>query len=191
VLDADRKISVLSSTRDDAAGEALDKGRSCSGSVIPEDRSSSSARSEGSGCVRFPARIGRRDELDFSFSGVKTSLRYLIEKMTPADVEARTADLCASYQQAVVDALRENAGRVRQREIIFEALGVGGVANNGVLRASMESVARAAGFLFAAQPKHTGDNAGMIAFAAWADSTGVDRASGWDCQSSRGESGQV
>ena len=182
VLDADRKISVLSSTRDDAAGEALDKGAKLLGLGYPGgpliERYAMGGKVDA---FDFPRGIGRRDELDFSFSGVKTSLRYLIEKMSPAEVEARRADLCASYQQAVVDALiRKTRAAVRQRENFFRSIGLsGGVANNGVLRASMESVAKAARIpSFAAQPKHTGDNAGMIAFAAWADSTGVERTSG-------------
>ncbi|MDB6127860.1 MAG: metalloendopeptidase glycoprotease family [Verrucomicrobia bacterium] len=182
VLDADRKISVLSSTRDDAAGEALDKGAKLLGLGYPGGPLIEQRAAGGKvDAYDFPRGIGRRDELDFSFSGVKTSLRYLIEKISPAEVEGRMADLCASYQQAVVDALvRKTRAAVRQREGYFRSVGLsGGVANNGVLRASMESVAKAARIPFlAAQPKHTGDNAGMIAFAAWADSTGVDRASG-------------
>src|ERR1017187_6148681 len=47
----------------------------------------------------------RRADLDFSFSGLKTSLRYQLEKMTFDEVRGKMADLCASYQQAVVDAL--------------------------------------------------------------------------------------
>ena len=122
--------------------------------------------------------IGRRDELDFSFSGLKTSLRYTIEKMPAAEVQQRLSDLCASYQQAVVDALRrKTCAALRLHEGRFRSLGLsGGVANNRTLRAALEAEAVRAGIpLLAAQPKHTGDNAGMIAFAAWADTTGVNR----------------
>ena len=127
----------------------------------------------------FPRGIGRRDELDFSFSGLKTSLRYRLEKMPAEEVGARMSDLCASYQQAVVDALARKTRAALARGG-FRSLGLsGGVANNRTLRTVFEGVAREAsvGF-FAAQPKHTGDNAGMIAFAAWADTTGVERAAG-------------
>jgi N6-L-threonylcarbamoyladenine synthase len=111
-LDADRRLTVLSSTRDDAAGEALDKGAKLLGLGYPGgpliERLAADGRPDA---FDFPRGIGRRDELDFSFSGLKTSLRYRLEKMTPAEVEARRADLCASYQQAVIDALGRSKGR--------------------------------------------------------------------------------
>src|SRR5439155_11212303 len=127
----------------------------------------------------FPRGIGRRDELDFSFSGLKTSLRYLIEKLPPAEVKTKLPDLCASYQQAVVDALvrKTRAALSHDDAMAFRSLGLsGGVANNRTLRAALEAAAAKARVpFFAAQPKHTGDNAGMIAFAAWADTTGAER----------------
>jgi N6-L-threonylcarbamoyladenine synthase len=79
-------------------------------------------------------------------------------------------DICASYQAAVVGALRDKAAQALGPGT-FRSLGLsGGVANNRLLRAEMESAAREAGATFlAAEPRHTGDNAAMIAFAAWAD----------------------
>lgn len=181
-LDSDRRISVLSSTRDDAAGEALDKGAKLLGLGYPGgplvERRAVGGRAEA---YDFPRGIGRRDELDFSFSGLKTSLRYLLEKMTASEVQQRMADLCASYQEAVVDALvRKTRSALRQGGGAYRSLGLsGGVANNGNLRAAMErEAARERVRFLAAQPKHTGDNAGMIAFAAWSDHLGVDTASG-------------
>lgn len=172
-LDARRQVKVLSSTRDDAAGEALDKGAKLLGLGYPGGPLVEKLAAVGrADAFDFPRGIGRRDELDFSFSGLKTSLRYLLEKMSPADVEARRADLCASYQQAVVDALaRKTRAALRQGEGGYRSLGLsGGVANNRTLRAALEAEAKRARIpFFAAQPKHTGDNAGMIAFAAWAE----------------------
>jgi len=105
-LDSDRQIAVLSATRDDAAGEALDKGAKLLGLGYPGgpliEKLAAGGRVDA---FDFPRGIGSRRDLDFSFSGLKTSLRYLIEKMTPAEVHARLPDLCASYQQAVIDAL--------------------------------------------------------------------------------------
>ncbi len=181
-LDDERRITVLSTTRDDAAGEALDKGAKLLGLGYPGgplvEKLAATGRTDA---YEFPRGIGRRDELDFSFSGLKTSLRYLIEKMSPADVQARLPDLCASYQQAVVDALvRKTRAALRQGEGKYRSVGLsGGVANNKNLRAALEREAdRERIPFFAAQPKHTGDNAGMIAFAAWSDTTGVDRTAG-------------
>ena len=167
------RLTVLSSTRDDAAGEALDKGAKLLGLGYPGGPLIQQRAVNGrKDAFDFPRGIGRRDELDFSFSGLKTSLRYVIEKLSPEEVRAKTPDLCASYQQAVVDALTRKA-RLALEPGDFKSLGLsGGVANNRTLRAALETEAKRARVSFvAAQPQHTGDNAGMIAFAAWADTT--------------------
>jgi N6-L-threonylcarbamoyladenine synthase len=182
VLDERRRVTVLSSTRDDAAGEALDKGAKLLGLGYPGgpliEKLAGSGRADA---FDFPRGIGRRDELDFSFSGVKTSLRYLIEKMAPEAVRARLPDLCASYQQAVIDALaRKTRAALRQGDGRFRSVGLsGGVANNATLRETLAAAAERERIPFlAAQPKHTGDNAGMIGFAAWADPDGAARSAG-------------
>ena len=172
-IDADRRVAVLSSTRDDAAGEALDKGAKLLGLGYPGGPLIEKLATRGrSDAFDFPRGIGRRDELDFSFSGLKTSLRYLLEKKSADEVATQLPDLCASYQQAVVDALaRKTRSALRLGEGVYRSLGLsGGVANNRTLRAALEAEATRARIpFFAAQPKHTGDNAGMIAFAAWAE----------------------
>lgn len=183
-IETDRTISVLSSTRDDAAGEALDKGAKLLGLGYPGGPLVEKlARAGRADAFRFPRGIGKRDELDFSFSGVKTSLRYQIEKLTAAEVQSRLADLCASYQEAVMDALiRKTRAGLHQAGGRFRSVGVsGGVANNRMLREmlSREAAREQVPFL-AAQPQHTGDNAGMIAFAAWVDPAGCDGSSGLD-----------
>jgi N6-L-threonylcarbamoyladenine synthase len=149
-VDRARRISVLSSTRDDAAGEALDKGAKLLG-------------------LGYPG----------SFSGLKTSLRYLVEKMGPEEVTTRLDDLCASYQQAVIDALVKKASAAFDRGG-YASLGLsGGVSNNRTLRTALEKAARQRGAAFRpALPQHTGDNAGMIAFAAWCDPEGCARDDG-------------
>jgi len=170
-MDSARRITVIASTKDDAAGEALDKGAKLLALGYPGgpivEKLAAAGRVDA---YDFPRGNGPRSDLDFSFSGLKTSLRYQLEKMSPAEIETRTADLCASYQQAVIDALVRKTGFALQRDQ-FRSLGLsGGVANNRTLRAALATVADAQGIpLLAAEPKHTGDNAGMIAFAAWAD----------------------
>ena len=175
VLGPDRGISVLSSTRDDAAGEALDKGAKLLGLGYPGgplvELEAAAGRPDA---FDFPRGIGRRADLDFSFSGLKTSLRYLVEKMPEGEVAARRADLCCSYQQAVIDALVRKTGAALARGG-FRSLGLsGGVANNRALREALAAEAARRGVAFlAARPEHTGDNAAMIAFAAWADAAGA------------------
>lgn len=176
-MEIDRKITLISTTRDDAAGEALDKGAKLLGLGYPggplvEQR----ALAGNPAAFDFPRGIGAKSDLDFSFSGLKTSLRYQLEKMSVDEIEAQMSDLCASYQQAVIDALhRKTKFALRTDE--YKSIGLsGGVANNRALRASIQALARRHELAFlAAQPKHTGDNAGMIAFAAWSD-PGVEAA---------------
>jgi len=103
-------------------------------------------------------------------------LRYTLEKMTPDEINANMPDLCASYQQAVIDALVRKTTNALALSQSAERGGIasiglsGGVANNRTLRAALERLARNQRLpLLMAEPRHTGDNAGMIAFAAWAD----------------------
>lgn len=181
-IEVDRRVVVLSSTRDDAAGEALDKGAKLLGLGYPGGPLIEKVAQDGrEDAFNFPRGIGKRDELDFSFSGVKTSLRYQIERMSPDQVQESLTDLCASYQQAVLDSLvRKTRAAFRQADGRFRSLGLsGGVANNRTLRGLLDAQAKVDGIpFFAAQPQHTGDNAGMIAFAAWMDPAGCDRSAG-------------
>ncbi len=170
-LDESRRIRLLASTLDDAAGEALDKGAKLLGLGYPGGPQVERLAATGNASAfDFPKAVAQRASLEFSFSGLKTSLRYQLEKMPPADIERRRADLCASYQRAVFESL------VRKSKLALERGGYrsfglsGGVANNKTLQAELEKMAKVQGVaFFRAQPKHTGDNAGMIAFAAWAE----------------------
>lgn len=171
LIDERRRLRLLASTLDDAAGEALDKGAKLLGLGYPGGPQVE--RLAQSGSVRafeFPKAIAQRATLDFSFSGLKTSLRYRLEKMQPTDIEARKADLCASYQHAVMDALVRKT-KLALEQGVYRSLGLsGGVANNQVLQAGLEKLALRHGVpFFRARPQHTGDNAGMIAFDAWVE----------------------
>ena len=129
-IDRARRLTVLASTRDDAAGEALDKGAKLLGLGYPGgpliERSALGGRTDA---YRFPRGVQPNGDLSFSFSGLKTSLRYQIEKMTTEEVGARLNDLCASYQRAVVDALvRKTAAALGRHlaDIRYASLGVSG-----------------------------------------------------------------
>ncbi len=170
-LDEKLVLRVLATTRDDAAGEALDKGAKLLGLGYPGGPLVEKLAATGrANAYDFPRGLGPRAELDFSFSGLKTALRYQLEKMSAAEIAVRLPDLCASYQQAVLDALTRKTGFALERTS-SSSLGLsGGVANNLALRAALGRVARDTRLpLLAAEPRHTGDNAAMIAFAAWAD----------------------
>jgi N6-L-threonylcarbamoyladenine synthase len=179
-ISAERVLSQVSTTRDDAAGEALDKGAKLLGLGYPGGPAIERLALGGRGdAFEFPRAIGERGELDFSFSGLKTSLRYRIQGMGEAAVRSSMPDLCAAYQAAVVGALRDKASQALGAGA-YRSLGLsGGVANNRLLRTEMESAAGEAGARFlAAEPRHTGDNAAMIAFAAWADAQDAGRFAG-------------
>ena len=168
------KLEILANTVDDAAGEALDKGAKLLGMPYPggpliEKRASG-------GDVRaysFPRAFPQADVPRFSFSGLKTSLRYQLEKMSDSELDKRMPDVCASYQEAVVDALERKTGQFLGTGH-FRSLGLsGGVANNRRLRAAIEALGHKAGVpVYIADSAHTGDNAAMIAFAAYADPDG-------------------
>ncbi|HNX04293.1 MAG TPA: tRNA (adenosine(37)-N6)-threonylcarbamoyltransferase complex transferase subunit TsaD [Opitutales bacterium] len=161
---------ILAQTVDDAAGEALDKGAKLLGMPYPGGPLVEKTAMGGDPKkYRFPRSFSHSLEPRFSFSGLKTSLRYRIEKMDDATLAAELPHICAGYQAAVVDAL---SGKLRAflKTGRFKSLGVtGGVSNNTLLRSSVSSLASKFRIpLLLPQPRHTGDNAAMIAFAAWA-----------------------
>jgi N6-L-threonylcarbamoyladenine synthase len=146
--------TVLGTTRDDAAGEAFDKGARLLGLGYPGGREIDRLAREGDPeAYDFP--VARVPGLDFSFSGLKTSLLYATRDLTPDELEDRKPDLAASYQRAIVRAL---VGKVRQAGAERVAV-VGGVAANSELREALADAALAPLAL-------TTDNAAMIASAA-------------------------
>ena len=153
-----REHVLLGTTLDDAAGEAFDKGARLLGLGYPGGREIDRLAREGDPeAYDFP--VASVPGLDFSFSGLKTSLLYTVRGLAPAELEARRADLAASYQRAIVRAL---VGRVRaaaERTGAAQVAVVGGVAANSELRESLPGAA------LAPLPLCT-DNAAMIASAA-------------------------
>jgi N6-L-threonylcarbamoyladenine synthase len=148
------EFDVLGATLDDAAGEAFDKGARLLGLGYPGGRAIDELAKHGDPeAYDFP--VARVPGLDFSFSGVKTALLYATRNLDPEELEARKADLAASYQRAIVRAL---VGRVREAGRDRIAV-VGGVAANSELRAALADAALAPLAL-------TTDNAAMIASAA-------------------------
>ena len=148
---------VGGTTRDDAAGEAFDKGARLLGLGYPGgaeiDRL---ARTGDPDAFSFP--VARVPGLDLSFSGLKTALLYAVRELDAGELERRRADLAASFQRAIVRALvgraREAAAALRMEQIAV----VGGVAANSELRSSLPGAA------FAPLRLCT-DNAAMIASA--------------------------
>jgi N6-L-threonylcarbamoyladenine synthase len=164
----DRYIK-LGSTVDDAAGEAFDKVARLLGLPYPGgpeiERVAIKGNPEAFG---LPRSFPERDNLNFSFSGLKTAVRFFYEKSAKMQSDpVWSYDLCASFQKAVVDVLvRKSIQAVSQARA--ERLAVsGGVLCNRMLRDELEFACYEAGIdLIVAEPAFCTDNAGMIAGTA-------------------------
>jgi N6-L-threonylcarbamoyladenine synthase len=144
---------VIGTTLDDAAGEAFDKGARLLGLGYPGGAAVDRLARDGDPLAyAFP--VARVSGLDFSFSGLKTALLYAVRDLSPAELDARRADLAASYQRAIVRALVERLEATGAERIAV----VGGVAANSELRAALPAAALAPLALCT-------DNAAMIASA--------------------------
>jgi N6-L-threonylcarbamoyladenine synthase len=153
---------VLGATLDDAAGEAFDKGARLLGLGYPGGPALD--RLAGSGdpaAFGFP-RSAPGDGLDFSFSGVKTALLYKVRELG-CGLDSHRADLAASYQAAIVDALVARLEQAMERERLSRVAIGGGVAANSRLRAA---VAGLSGDLWVPPRDLCTDNAAMIAAVA-------------------------
>ena len=149
---------VLGTTLDDAAGEAFDKGARLLGLGYPGGREIDRLAREGDpDAYDFP--VARVPGLDFSFSGLKTALLYAVRDLSPEELEARRADLAASYQRAIVRALVGRVHEAAGRNGHVQVAVVGGVAANSELREALPGAA------LAPLPLCT-DNAAMIASEA-------------------------
>ena len=150
-------FTILGTTLDDAAGEAFDKGARLLGLGYPGGAAIDRLAREGDPeAYEFP--IARVPGLDFSFSGLKTALLYVVRDLPAAELELRRADLAASYQRAIVRALVERVEAALEPTRADRIAVVGGVAANSELRAALPGAALAPLELCT-------DNAAMIASA--------------------------
>jgi N6-L-threonylcarbamoyladenine synthase len=151
------RFRILGTTLDDAAGEAFDKGARLLGLGYPGGAAIDRLAVEGdANAFDFP--VARVAGLNFSFSGVKTALLYAVRGLDEAELEARRADLAASYQRAIVRALVERTRQAAEQTGAERIAIVGGVAANSVLRAALPEATAAPLALCT-------DNAAMIASA--------------------------
>jgi N6-L-threonylcarbamoyladenine synthase len=171
-IDEHLKLSVIGRTVDDAAGEAYDKGARLLGLPYPGGALIEQKAQLGQpDKFIFPRGIPEKSDLRFSFSGLKTALRYQLEMMSDEAVAAELPHLCAGYQDAILGQLISKASAALHQKR-YRSLGLsGGVANNQTLRTRLSSLAQKSGVkILIADPAHCGDNAGMVAFAAWCES---------------------
>lgn len=164
------EYKLLGRTRDDAAGESFDKVAKMldlgypGGPLIEQ-----LARDGDPKAHRFPRSFLERGSLDFSFSGLKTSVRYLLQKRTENQFsQLSNADIAACFQDAVVDVLVAKVLTACQQEGLNRVVVTGGVAANGRLRAGMKVATEKKGIKsYFPRPAFCTDNAAMIACAGY------------------------
>ncbi len=163
------RMRVLGHTRDDAAGEAFDKVAKLLGLRYPGGPIIDTLAAHGNPeTVAFPRAMMQAGNLEFSFSGLKTAAAVYLEKYGAPASEAALADICASFQAAVVDVLVQKTIRAALRCQATMVTVVGGVAANRSLRAQMGHACAAANLTLRLAPlAYCGDNAAMIGAAAF------------------------
>ncbi len=164
------KYKRLGRTRDDAAGECFDKvakmmGLGYPGGPIIEKL----ARSGNPKAIAFPRAMLEKDSLDFSFSGLKTAVRYYLEKRQRGDVpELPDEDVAASFQTAVIEVLVKKLLLACEQNDLERVVVTGGVASNGALREAVKLAALQRGMqVYFPKPVYCTDNAAMIACAGY------------------------
>ena len=176
LIPADGQARILGSTLDDAAGEALDKAAKIMGLGYPGGPIIDQMSRQGNpDAFHFPRSLTGQagkavkpeHRFDFSFSGVKTSLLYAL-KDHPDTLKDQLPDLCASFQEAVIDVLRMKAMDAGREHRVKTLILAGGVACNSRLRAKIGSACEKAHLQFIpAPPKYCTDNAAMIGGLAY------------------------
>lgn len=165
-VEAFGRYQKVAATRDDAAGEAYDKVARLLGLPYPGGVAIDRLAQRGDpAAIRFPRALPQSDVLDWSFSGLKTAVLTHVNTHGVPEGQA-LADLCASFQEAVADALTRKlllAARARGQKTLVLC---GGVAANSRLRALAKERATGAGLrLFVPPPALCTDNGAMIAVA--------------------------
>ena len=174
-------FEILGRTRDDAAGEAFDKVARAIGLGYPGGPKIDKLAKEGNPhAIDFPRAHMEDAPYDFSFSGVKSAVLNHLNKCRMTGEPIVEADIAASFQQAVVDVLVDNAIRAAKDYHMDRLAIAGSVASNGALRAAMEAACEKEGIRFyRPSPIFCTDNAAMIGVAAYYEYQKGTR-HGWD-----------
>ncbi len=162
---------LLGQTRDDAAGEAFDKVAKLLGLGYPGGPIIDNLAEKGNPrAFNFPRAFVNGESFEFSFSGIKTSVLYLLRgmKYEPGNAEGKLVnDICASFQRAVIDVLVEKTIRAAENYSVKSISVAGGVAANREFRQSLQARSAQIGAkAFFPRPHYCTDNAAMIGIAA-------------------------
>lgn len=175
------KYEVIGRTRDDAAGEAFDKVARAIGLGYPGGPKVDKIAKEGNPhAIEFPRAVIDDAPYDFSFSGLKSAVLNYINSCKMKDIPVNTADVAASFQQAVTDMLVSRAIKAVKENGMNKLAIAGGVASNSAIRAALiEQCDKNNIRFFSPSPGLCTDNAAMIGAAAYYEYMDGVR-SGWD-----------
>lgn len=161
-------MEVLGETIDDAAGEAFDKTGKIMGLPYPAGPLIDKYAQQGKAIYEFPEP--KVDGLDFSFSGLKTSIMYFLKKelkTNPAFIEENMNDICASVQERIISILINKLELASKQTGITEIAIAGGVSANSGLRTALSARGQALGWnTYIPAFQYCTDNAAMIGVAA-------------------------
>ena len=160
------QYQVLGATKDDAAGECFDKFAKMAGLGFPGGvRVDQMAKNGNPKAYEFPRSMIHDETFDMSFSGLKSAGQRMIEQLGPEKVQANLADLCASYQEAIVDVLIAKLDRAAKVYKSQRVILTGGVSANSRLRARAQEWAQKKGLRLVIPPlRYCTDNAAMIGY---------------------------
>lgn len=161
------KYECIGTTIDDAAGEAFDKIGKMIGFPYPAGRAIEEEANKytGNESINFPVAKLKTEGIDFSFSGLKTAVKYHIQENPDNYLEVNRPLLCYSFQQAVIKSLISNLSRAVKETGIKKITLVGGVACNSTIRNALTD--EFGGNVFYPTPILCTDNAAMIAKAGY------------------------
>lgn len=169
---------IIGETRDDAVGEAYDKVGRVMGLPYPAGRVMDELAAQGQDVYQFPRAMIKEDNLEFSFSGLKSAFINLYHNAQQKGERLSQADLAASFQSCVLDILLAKTKKALSQYPVQTLVVAGGVAANQGLRRRLESELTEVDVIIPPL-RLCGDNAGMIALAAVSEYKKGNRA-GWD-----------
>ena len=164
----EQDFKVIGQTRDDAAGEAFDKSAKLLGLGYPGGPIVDKMAQLGDENFHdFPLGLNRKNNYDFSFSGLKTSVSSYVKSQTPEFIEKNKENICASLQKAIVTILIKKTINYAKQEKIDKIIIAGGVSANKGLREKMQEEAhKIKAKVYVPKLSFCMDNAAMIGAAA-------------------------
>ena len=154
---------LLGETRDDAAGEAFDKGARVIGLGYPGGPAIEKCALKGNPeLIEFPRPLANSNKIEFSFSGLKTSLLYFMDSFVESKT-CRISDIAASYQNAIIDCLISKLNLAVKQTGVNTITIAGGVAKNSLLRDQLKRVFPQNNIIFP-DLNYCTDNAAMISY---------------------------